>query len=510
MLFLILILGIAGCGSREASPGKKADTETVLRLGAMSDFKAYWESCTLVGDPLVGMDENYNPTPWLIRSWEINDNATEYILQLQEGVKYSDGTPFNAEVCKYDIEVLGAAYYCNYTGTMERLEIIDEYTLRVVFKTTDLNFLKELMKIPGMKIDSLDDNGSFADHTGTGPFILTEYEENVEAALVRNDNYWNKNCLPHVTEVKWIVIADADARVMALQSGQVDAIGITENTESVSKYSVAALRGNENYRILSSARNAYDAVFSVGMNWKKRPLNDARLREALEYAVDREMLVDTVYFGVSVVCGHMMNPAFDDGSSQVDAFTYDLDKAKNILSESGYVLENGVLSKNGDPIKLEYVTTTGKEDTDLAVFIQSAFKEIGIVVNITTLDSVRAEERMKSGDYDLTLGLYWFAPTVIALSYYGIGDEYNSMGPYGGLGFGVTGELTTLAQAVISATNNGELRKAADAFWAANYEACPTIPFSGRVRTAIYNPEWTGFVFNYNYHVIDLSGVRRN
>ena len=261
---------------------------------------------------------------------------------------------------------------------------------------------------------------------------------------------------------------------------------------------------------MSSAENAYDAVFSVGMNWKKKPLNDTRLREALEYAVDRETLVDTVYFGVPVVCGHMMNPAFDDGSSQMDAFTYDLDKAKNILSESGYVLENGVLSKNGDPIKLEYVTTTEKEDTDLAVFIQSALKEIGIAVNITTLDSVRAEERMKSGDYDLTLGLYWFVPTVVALSYYGIGDEYNSMGAYGGLGFGVTGELTALAQAVLSATNNGELRKAADAFWAANYKACPTIPFSGRVRTAIYSREWTGFVFNYNYHVIDLSAVRRN
>ena len=93
---------------------------------------------------------------------------------------------------------------------------------------------------------------------------------------------------------------------------------------------------------------------------------------------------------------------------------------------------------------------------------------------------------------------------------YGIGDEYNSMGAYGGLGFGVSGELTALAQAVLSATNNEELRKAAAAFWTANYKACPTIPFSGRVRTAIYSPEWTGFVFNYNYHVIDLSTVRRN
>jgi ABC-type transport system substrate-binding protein len=392
---------------------------------------------------------------------------------------------------------------------MESLEIVDDYTLKAAFKTTDLNFLKELMKIPGMQIDSLDDNGSFVDHTGTGPFILTDYEENVEATLVRNDDYWDTKRLPRVTKVKWIVIPDADARVMALESGQVDAIGITENTSSVPNSSVAALRGNESYQILQSDENSYDCVFSVGMNWKRAPLDDVNLRKAIGYAVDRETLVDTVYFGVPAVCGHMMNPAFDDGSDQVDVFRYDLNEAKKILSEGGYVLENGVLSRNGTPIELEYVTTTETEDADLAVFIQSALKDIGITVNITTFDYARAEERMKSGDYDLTMGLYWFVPTIIALSYYGIEDQYNSMGAYGGLGFGVTGELTELARAVLLATNNGEFRKAADAFWAANYAVCPTIPFSGRIRTAIHSPDWTGFVFNHNYHVIDLSGVIR-
>ena len=524
ILSLLLLLSIAGCGSAvtsqdglsensisENTPGDLADSPEpmTLRLGAAYDFKTYWESCTLIGDPLVGMDENYNPTPWLIRDWEINDNATEYVLHLQEGVTYSDGVPFNAAVCKYDIEVLGAAYYCNYINTLESLEVVDDYTLRASFHTTDLNFLTELIKIPGMQIDSLDDNGGFTNYTGTGPFILTDYEKDVEATLVRNDSYWNTGRLPTVAEVKWIVVPEAEARVMALQSGQVDVIGITENTSSVPNSSVAGLRGDDNYGILSNDE-LYDAVFSIGMNWTQAPLNDVVLRRAMEYAIDRDTLVDTVYFGVHVAAGHMMNPAFDDGSDQVTAFTYDLNKALEILSEGGYVLEEGVLSKNGVPVALEYVTTTATEDTDLAVFVQSALGEIGIAVNITTLDDAQAEERMKSGDYDLTLGVYWFEPTVTALAYYGIEDAYNSMGPYGGLSFGVTSELTELAQAMLSADSREALSTAADAFWAANYEACPTISINGRVRTAVYRSDWTGFVFDPNYYMIDLSGVTRS
>lgn len=422
---------------------------------------------------------------------------------------YSDGTQFDAEVCKYDIEVLGAAYYCNYIYTMESLEIVDEYTLKAIFNTTDLNFLSELTKIPGMQMDSLDENGNFTNYIGTGPFILTDYEKDVEATLTRNDNYWYTERLPQVTDITWVVITDADSRVLALESGQVDVIGVTENTSSVPNSSVSALEGKSEYRLISND-STYDAVYSVGMNWKEGPLQDINLRKAIEYAVDRELLVDTVYFGVPVATGHMMNPAFDDGSSQVEAFTYDLETSKEILTDGGYALEDGILTKDGSAIELEYVTTTATEDTDLAVFIQSALKDIGIAVTITTLDDTQAEERMLSGDYDLTLGVYWFEPATTALAYYGIGDEYNSMGAYGGLGFGVTDELTELAQAMLSAKSQEELSEAADAFWIANYEACPTIPFSGRVRTAIYNSNWTGFVFNYNYYMIDLSQVTRS
>jgi hypothetical protein len=140
-------------------------------------------------------------------------------------------------------------------------------------------------------------------------------------------------------------------------------------------------------------------------------------------------------------------------------------------------------------------------------FIQSTLKDIGITVNITTFDYARAEERMKPGDYDLTMGLYWFVPTVISLVYYSIEDQYNSMGTYGGLGFGVTRELTELAQAYFRLQAARNFVRQRMLFGPLTMKLVPLsrlADVSGPPSTAR-----TGFVFNYNYHVIDLSGVTR-
>ncbi len=523
IMAMVLVLGLSACGTGDAVDGDTStpagsvsddnsnnsteQEDVTLRLGAVNDFKKYQEALTLISDPLVGLDDTYSATPWLIKDWTVNNDATEYTLYLQEDVTFSDGTPFNAEVCKYDLEILGALYYCSYVYSLDSIEVVDDYTLTVRFTTTTLSFVEQIFKICALPIDSVDENGNIVSFIGTGPYILSDYEENVEATLVRNEDYWYMERMPEVTEVKWFVIGDADACVMALESGQVDIIGYTESSRNLPYSSIASFEGRDGYQLTKEDAGAYTAVFSIGMNWTQGPLSDHALRQAMEYAVDREDLAETVFFGAALPSGYMMNPAFTDGSDLVEAFTYDVEKAKEILQEAGYVLEDDVLKKDGAPIELEYVTTTTTEDKDLAVFIKSDLQKIGITVNITALDSAQAAERMKSGDYDLAKGAYWFEPTVNALSFYGLEAEHNPMGSYGGLGYGINSEVAALGQAILTAKNSEELQKAADDFWTANYEACPTIPVVAGYRTAISNDNFTGFNYNYNYFVIDLSEV---
>lgn len=525
ILGLALVLSFAGCGggapasagpvsSGEGQPSASlpgaADESPALRLGAEADFKASFEATTLYSDPLVGLDESANAVPWLVADWDINDDATQYTLHLQEGVEFSDGTPFTAEVCRYDIEAVGAVYYCSYLAILKSMEVVDEHTLQVNFTQSNIGFMQDLMKIVALPVGSVSEAGTFVKFVGTGPYILQDYEENVEATLVRNENYWNKDRLPTVAEVKWVVIPGADARVMALESGQVDAIGVTEHGMSVPYSGLVSLESGGNFEIARQSAEAFTSVVSVGMNWTRAPLNDVNLRRALMYAIDRQALVDTIYYGWVDPCGDLTNPSFVDGYAGGEPFTYSPERALEILEEGGYVLEDDVLTKDGAPIELEYLTTTILEDTDLAVFIQAALGEIGITVNITSLDFAQVAEPMHSGDYDLTKGFYWLEPMVGALGMYGLGADYNSMGgAYGGLGYGVTPEITTLGEDMLAAGNAADFKAASDAFWAANYEACPTIPLFTGIRAMVYGAEWTGFTFNYNYLVIDLSSVTR-
>ena len=151
------------------------------------------------------------------------------------------------------------------------------------------------------------------------------------------------------------------------------------------------------------------------------PLHDIALRKAICYAIDRKTLAEIVFFDGVIPVGHMMNPLFEDCSQKVDPFTTDIAKAQRILKEAGYVLnEKGVLSKNGTPITLTYFSSTGTVDKELAEFIQSDLKKIGITVNIHLAEPVLLEEKRKNGAYDISHSVLWFKPTINTLSFYGL------------------------------------------------------------------------------------------
>ena len=204
LLAVIMIYTLVGCNAQ-----KKNDEALTLRMGVFFDFKyPTQEPLSLITDFLAGIDENYNATPGLIKDWVMSDDATEYTLHLEENVSFHDGTAFNAEACKYSLENLGAKYYATYVYMLNSINVVDEMTLTVKFNAPHLFFMEELYKIPALAVDSIDTEGNIKQYIGTGPYILDNYEENVEAKLVKNEKYWNREKISDVDVVKWIVIPD--------------------------------------------------------------------------------------------------------------------------------------------------------------------------------------------------------------------------------------------------------------------------------------------------------------
>lgn len=512
LLAALLIFALAACNTQQDSSQSAQSSETneplTLRMGAYWDFKyPTQEPLSLITDFLAGIDESYSATPSLIKEWDMSDDATQYTLYLEENVKFHDGSAFDSEACKYSLESLGAKYYATYTYMLESIEVVDENTLTVNFTAPHLFFMEELYKIPALSVGSVDEEGNITNYNGTGPYILDSYEENTQATLVKNDNYWNDAKISDVDVVEWIVIPDQDARMTALESGQVDVVGYSEMGRMIPASSVSIFEAKDGYSVIREDKNAYSGVYSVTANYLAAPMDDVNLRRAIAYAIDRDSLVETVFFGEDSPAPYMMNPTFIGGSEKVEPFTADIEKAEQILIDGGYVLENDVLTKDGNEIVLDFITLAGTEYMDFGVFIQSELKKIGIEVNVESLDMNIYFERMMSGEYDIAYNNSWFAPTVSIISYLGT-EPVDVSG--GGLGFAVTEEIQTLANEMLTTADKESFQEIADQFWLAMYDACPSVPVYAASKAAVYSDEWTGFAFDRNIFLIDLSGVTKS
>ncbi|MBW2638498.1 MAG: hypothetical protein JRC86_13510 [Deltaproteobacteria bacterium] len=205
----------------------------LLTQGSYRDFKSASEGKNLVLEALVGVDEWSNPIPVLAESWDISSDGKTYTFHLRKGVEFHDGTQFNAETARFFIEWQGNKMA--YGKYMDRVEIVDDYTLRVYLNKYYYNFLRELGQLisPNAVEPAGDTSGKLVNYIGTGPFKLVEYKKDQEAVLERNDDYWGEQ--PELEKVIWKVVPDPYTQVLALKAGELDLIGASEHHSCLSR-----------------------------------------------------------------------------------------------------------------------------------------------------------------------------------------------------------------------------------------------------------------------------------
>ena len=323
-------------------------------------------------ETLVEVDEDGTIVPSLATSWEISDDGLKYTFHLRDDVTFTDGTPFNAEAVKYnieriadpDVEVADAYPYDQIT----KIEIPDDYTIIWYLDTPISSFLENMLQTNFSMMspafapkgsDLYTAVGNSHGTVGTGPYVFKEFVIGDHLTLTKNENYWGE--APYYDEINFYVVPDAATRETMLLSGQVDVAVLPPITD------VPALEANPDITVSQVPSNRF---LYVAFNEDNELFQDPRVRQAFNYAVDKDAIIENVMFGAATKMDSPM-PSMFFGYCPTGSYDYNPDKARELLAEAG--VEEGTEFEFWAPSS-RYV-----QDFQVAEAISGYLADIGIV-----------------------------------------------------------------------------------------------------------------------------------
>ncbi|HVN98384.1 MAG TPA: glutathione ABC transporter substrate-binding protein [Syntrophorhabdaceae bacterium] len=328
----------------------------------------------MIYENLVRFDEKLKLVPGLATEWKQAKDGMSWTFSLRKGVKFHDGTPFNAEAVKTFFErMIGpekparASLFAPY---VQSVEVLNDYSIKVNMKMRCSFFTNNLAHSASGIISpaALKTYGKeIGRHpVGTGPFKLVEWVFGDHLTLARNNDYWAGKA--GLDEIIVKTVKEDSSRVMMLQSGDADLI------VNIPSEDIARLEKNPKIKLDST--DTLKVLF-LGMNCSKKPFNDTKVRQALAYAIDKETIAKSLYNGGGSAVPSIVAPP-TTGYFPVKGLGYDPQKAKNLLKVAGY--------PNG--LKVNLWTPQGRypKDFELAQAIQQQLKKIGVEVNIQAME----------------------------------------------------------------------------------------------------------------------------
>jgi peptide/nickel transport system substrate-binding protein len=349
-------------------------------------------------------------TPNIASSYDIvSDPANPSItLNFQKGVKFSDGTDFNAQAVKWCFDKQKASnMYASVTNYWKSLEVVDDYTLKInlttLFNRSVRSYADSVTYI--VSPTAFDKNGIdwIRWHmVGTGPFIQKDFQRDVSLTTVRNPNYWEKG-LPYVDGVTYLFVADELTRMALFKSGGGEILNMNGNGRLTQELQVAG------YKILKQAGGA-NVLVPDSLN-ADSPWSNLKVRQAAEYAIDKESIAKTFGYGYWEAAYQINSSASPAFSKDIVSRKYDVAKAKQLLTEAGY--PNGFKTR---------IIAQNTADMNIVTTLQSYLSKIGIQCEIESAESSKYQS-YTSGTWKNALILnplmQWANPTVAFNFFFG-------------------------------------------------------------------------------------------
>ncbi len=338
-------------------------------------------------DTLTALDAQGKVIPSLATSWEVSSDGLTWTFHLRHDVKFSNGRPMTAQDVVYTYTRMldpatgsGQKYLL---GSTQSVTASDDYTVQFHLKTPEVALLSHLAvnKAVGIIAKESVDNGTInTQPIGTGPFMIASYEPGNQVVLKKNPYYWQQG-LPYLDEVDLKIIPDESVRQTGLLSGDIDwAI-------SVPPQSLSQLQNAQGVVVDKTTAGAY---WYIGVNLKHTPLNDPKVREAINYAINRKDITDAMTFGTGVPTQDPI-PSSSAWAYNYAPYSYDPAKAKQLLAEAGYP----------DGFRMQIMPTTQyPESIRGAQVIQQELQAIGVRVTIKSLEWAQWLQEEGKGNYD--------------------------------------------------------------------------------------------------------------
>lgn len=357
--------GIVRFGIGDSFAGEKLDPATIQNGGSIELVQVIYET-------LVRRGPDWTFKPWLAESWELNETATAWTFRLRKGVKFHDGSDFTAKDVIYTIkrhldEPLGSALYKRLSSsfTADGLELVDDHTFKINMTRPDTLLVESFSRfVIGIIKEGTVGDVDPSTAVGTGPFKLTAFAPGEAWEVERFEDYWMEG-VPPADKIQCVYVPDQSAKVQAVKSGAMDIV------DGVDAAVLKDLKADPSVKIAFLNNAQYWGIF---LSQEAKPFDDVRVRRAIKLAVDRKLILDTVYQGNGTITPDVPVPPGDPiFPTELGDGAQDIEAAKTLLAEAGYP----------DGIEFELFTSPLLPGmVDLAVVFAESVKPAGIRVSV--------------------------------------------------------------------------------------------------------------------------------
>jgi peptide/nickel transport system substrate-binding protein len=426
LVVLSLLLTACSSGSKEKASSEKGSNSSPKKGGTLIYARGA-DSISLdpinvtdgestrvtrnIFETLFEFDNDLKLQPKLAESYKLADDGLTWTITLKKGIKFQDGTDFNADAVVFNFErwmdpanpyhkgdfpyypFLYGGFKGDPNHKIEYVKAVDESTVEFKLVEKTAPFISYLA-IPMFGIASPEAIKKFGDKfyehpVGTGPFVFDSWTRNDKVVLKANKNYYVKG-QPYLDELIFRVIPDNSSRLTALQSGEVDMI------DGLNPDDATTIESNDKLKLVK--RPSFNIGYMV-LNTQKPPFDNVKVRKAINMAVDKQAIVDAFYNGYAEVAKNPFPPVLWGYNNKIEDYKFDVKAAKKLLAEAGF--------PNG--FKTELWTMNNPrpympQPLKVAEAIQENLKAIGIDAEIKTYEW--ATYLQKSGNGEHPMGLY--------------------------------------------------------------------------------------------------------